>query len=341
MAVIEIDGGTGKSAILIGASWEALEDRILADRTVIISDATVQKLYGERFPLCPVIAMGQGEAHKTLDTVQKIYRQLLDLGLDRSGMIVGIGGGIVCDVAGFVAATYLRGVRYGSVATTLLAQVDASVGGKTGVNCDGFKNMVGVFRQPDFVICDLTTLASLPPRELHCGFAEIIKHGAIADADFFGFLEQNAKAALALDPRVMGEVVRRSVEIKAGLVRADETEQGLRRLLNFGHTFGHAYEITSPCNHGEAVSAGMVTAARLAVGLGLLQPAALERLTRLLSTYRLPLAAAADPQKVLQALAKDKKKEGRRIHFVLLEAIGRAVVQALSLDELKAFFLNA
>ena len=338
MSTIEIEGQTGKSTILIGESWEALAQRIVPGRTVIISDENVRRLYGDRFPDCPVVAMGLGEEHKTLATVQAIYRQLLDLGLDRSGMIVGIGGGIVCDVAGFVAATYLRGVRYGSVATTLLAQVDASMGGKTGVNCAGFKNMVGVFRQPEFVICDLSTLASLPSRELHCGFAEIIKHGAIADADYFTFLTHNTAAALSLDAAVMDHIVTRSVEIKAGVVRADETEQGLRRILNFGHTFGHAYEKTTGFNHGEAVSAGMVTAAHLAVQQGLLQPEACDRLTRLLAAYNLPLAADAAAAQVLEALARDKKKEGGQVHFVLLSAIGRAVVKPFALDDLKTFF---
>jgi 3-dehydroquinate synthase len=336
---INIEGITGQSTILVGESWEALSARIVPGRTVIISDENVQRLYGNHFPDCPVILIGQGEEHKTLETVQGLYRKLLGLGLDRSGMIVGIGGGIVCDVAGYVAATYLRGVRFGSLATTLLAQVDASVGGKTGVNCDGFKNMVGIFRQPEFVICDLTTLASLPPRELSCGFAEIVKHGAIADADYFTFLERHTDLALTLDPPVMTHVVTRSVEIKAAVVRADETEQGLRRHLNFGHTLGHAYEKTTPFNHGEAVSAGMASAARLSVAQGLLPEADRQRLTALLRAYGLPLApAAADSRQVLEALAKDKKKEGDQIHFVLLEAIGRAVVRPLPLAELNAFF---
>ena len=320
-------GASGSSQILVGESIDNLRRYIDARRTVIITDSTVEKLYREKLPAYPVISIGTGEKIKTLETVTHIFSRLVDLEADRSTFLLGVGGGIVCDVAGFVASTYMRGTRFGFISTTLLAQVDASVGGKNGVNFGGYKNMVGVFNQPDFVICDLALLKSLPIRELLCGFAEIIKHGAIADGSMLDFLEHHRDAALDLDAAIIAHLVYRSVEIKAGVVTRDEREHGERRKLNFGHTFGHALEKLTGIPHGEAVGIGMVLAANLSVEKGLLPKSAADRLERIIHSYGLPVRPPVDVSSMLAAMRKDKKREGDRIHFVFLDDLGSACVQ--------------
>jgi 3-dehydroquinate synthase len=256
------------------------------------------------------------------------------MGADRGSFIVGIGGGIVCDVAGFVASTYMRGVRFGFVSTTLLSQVDASVGGKNGVNFGGYKNIVGVFSQPEFVICDPNLLSTLPAREFQCGFAEVVKHGAIADEDLFVYLEQNWSRALEHDPQVIEKVVYDSAIIKSTVVNRDATEQGERRKLNFGHTLGHGIEKVLQVPHGEAVSAGMVLASQLSVKKGYLQAEDATRLSNLLDKFRLPVRLEFNRQQVFEAIGKDKKREGDSLKFVLLKRIGEAVVNEISVQEI-------
>jgi 3-dehydroquinate synthase len=246
-----------------------------------------------------------------------------------------MGGGIVCDIAGFVASTFLRGVRFGFVATTLLAQVDASVGGKNGVNFQGYKNMVGLFHQPEFVICDPELLKTLPQKEISCGLAEIVKHGAIADADMFAYLEQHAEDILALDRQAIQNLVIASVRIKSAMVKRDETEKGERRLLNFGHTFGHAIEKITGISHGEAVSRGMAIAAALSVKKDLLTADEDKRLRALLNNFKLPTYFGLETKAVVNAIAKDKKREGNWIHFILLNGIGSATVDKITLAELE------
>jgi 3-dehydroquinate synthase len=221
------------------------------------------------------------------------------------------------------------------VATTLLAQVDASVGGKNGVNFGGYKNMVGTFNQPDFVLCDLEMLSSLPEEQLQSGFAEIVKHAAIADANMFAYLERNATRALALDLEVIENLVYQSLVIKSTIVNKDEKETGERRKLNFGHTFGHAVEKVTGVTHGQAVSIGMVLAARLSRHRGLLTTGEEQRLQDLLAQLRLPLQKAFDREAVLEALGKDKKREKESVHFILLDGLGKAVVADIPLSELR------
>ena len=334
MKKLMVKGAFGGSQIYVGETIDNLNNYIDPRRSAIITDTEVWRHHGSRFPKCPIISIGLGEKIKTLDTVADIYRQLVDLEADRSTFILGIGGGIVCDIAGFVASTFMRGTRFGFVSTTLLAQVDASVGGKNGVNFGGYKNMVGVFNQPEFVLCDQTLLNTLPMREILCGFAEIVKHGAIHDESMLSRLEIQRDVALALDPAIISDVVYRSIEIKAGVVARDEREQGERRKLNFGHTFGHALEKLTGMPHGEAVAIGMVIAAKLSVQKGWLADADVDRLDRILQSYGLPVRPPVDAASMLAALRKDKKREGRRIHFVFLESLGKAVVEELDLDDL-------
>ncbi|QTA87950.1 3-dehydroquinate synthase [Desulfonema magnum] len=335
MKTLEIHGSGGDSTIMIGERLRNLKTYIPVEKTVIITDTNVRRLYQKEFPPCEVIEIGSGEAIKTLDTVQFIYEKLVNLEADRSAFIVGIGGGIVCDIAGFVASTYLRGVRFGFVSSTLLSQVDASVGGKNGVNFKGYKNMVGVFNQPEFVICDLNLLKTLPESERLCGFAEIVKHAAIADPDLFAFLEENHEAALELDTKVIEKLVCDSVVIKSSVVNQDEKEKGERRKLNFGHTLGHAIEKTAHVRHGEAVSAGMVAACAISVNRGCLAIEDAKRVETLLHNLKLPTRLEADRENALDALKKDKKREGEHINFVLLDAIGHAIVEEIPIRELE------
>ncbi len=332
-----VNGRMGRSRILVGERLDSLKDYLPVQRSVIITDIEVQRLYGDRFPHCPVITLGRGEGIKTLATLENLYGQLIDIGADRTGFIVGIGGGIVCDITGFAASTYLRGVDFGFVATTLLAQVDASVGGKNGVNFKGYKNMVGVFNQPLFVICDPETLKSLPPEEIRCGFAEIIKHGAIADAALFRFMEENIEKAHALDREVIERFVSDSVRIKSGVVNRDETEKGERRKLNFGHTLGHAFEKCTGISHGEAVGAGMAAAADLSVRMGLLPESRALRLKDLIRALGLPLSIPIEKERLKAVLLKDKKREGDGIHFVLLTDLGSSIVQKIDVAVLDTF----
>jgi 3-dehydroquinate synthase len=334
MKTVKLNTHTGKSNILIGERLENLKQYLPVTMPIIITDTNVEKHWGHHFPPGAVITIDTGEEIKTLDTVSRLYEKLLELDVDRASFVVGIGGGIVCDIAGFVASTYMRGIRFGFVSTTLLSQVDASVGGKNGVNFGGYKNIVGVFSQPEFVICDQNLLQTLAPREFQGGFAEIVKHGAIADEHLFEYLEKNWARALEHDPEVIEKVVHDSVIIKSTIVNRDATEQGERRKLNFGHTLGHAIEKVLQVPHGEAVSAGMVLASELSEKKGYLQSQDSNRLSSLLEKFRLPVRLEFNREKVFAAIRKDKKREGDNLKFIFLKKIGEAVVNQISIPEL-------
>lgn len=335
MKTLEIHGSTGDSFIYVGETIQNLGNYIPTENVVIITDKNVKQLYENDFPPHPVITIGTGETIKNLDTVRNIYEKLVAVGADRSTFIVGIGGGIVCDIAGFVASTYLRGVRFGFVSSTLLSQVDASVGGKNGVNFKDYKNMVGVFNQPEFVICDLNLLKTLPKKEILNGMAEIVKHGAIENADLFAYLEEHSQKALALDIEVIEKLVYDSIVIKSAIVNQDELEKGARRKLNFGHTFGHAFEKTTGVPHGEAVSAGMVVASKISVKGGHLPSKDAQRIETLLQEIGLPVRIQAEWESVLDALTKDKKRKGNHIYFVFLHEIGNAFVDQIPIKDLE------
>jgi 3-dehydroquinate synthase len=338
MKTFEIHGSTGDSFIHVGETLRNLEKYIPTKTAVLITDTNVKKYYENQLPSHPLITLKTGEEIKTLDTVRDIYEKLVEFEADRSTFIIGVGGGIVCDITGFAASTYLRGVRFGFVSTTLLSQVDAGVGGKNGVNFKGYKNLIGVFNQPEFVICDPGLLNTLPGKEILNGMAEIVKHAAIEDASLFAFLEKHFEKALALDFEVVERLVYDSIVIKSGIVNQDELEKGARRKLNFGHTFGHAFEKTAGVSHGEAVSAGMVTAAALSVKRGRLPDEDAGRIKTLLQSIGLPVTIRAESKKVFDALKKDKKRKGDHINFVLLDGIGKAVVDQIPLTELETLF---
>lgn len=342
MKTIHLNSELGDSRICIGARLADLSDYLPENPVVVVTDVNVAHYYGAMLPTASeIITIGTGEGVKTLDTVAAIYERLLQAEAGRDTFIVGVGGGIVCDITGFTAATYLRGVRFGYVATTLLSQVDASVGGKNGVNFRGYKNMVGVFRAPEFVLCDPSLLETLPDTELACGFAEIVKHAAIGDRALFDVLEANLGEARRRNPAVLEKILYDSLQVKADIVARDATERGERRKLNFGHTLGHALEKVAGIAHGEAVSVGMVFAAGISRRRGLLPPAEAERLKRLLQRFALPVHLPCRPSALMDAVARDKKRHQDHIKFVLLNSLGHATIQNISLDELNDAIAHA
>ena len=321
-------------------------------RAFIVTNDVVAPLYADRVATAlsgagiraERIVIPDGEGQKTWQTLDRVFEQLLHAGADRKSVLIALGGGVVGDLAGFAAATYQRGVDYIQVPTTLLAQVDSSVGGKTAINHPLGKNMIGAFHQPLAVIADTGTLATLPAREFAAGLAEIVKYGAACDLDFLTWLEGNMQRLHARDAAALSHAIRRSCEIKAQVVMEDEREAGVRAILNFGHTFAHAIESAAGYGawlHGEAVGVGMVLAARLSARLGRISEADSERLTRLVREARLPTRPPPIAlERWLEFMGRDKKNEGGRLTFVLLDALGRAAIErgvpASQLEELLA-----
>ena len=289
-----------------------------------------------------LVAIAPGEGSKSLESAAELYARLAALPADRQTCVVAFGGGVVGDLAGFVAATYARGLPLVMVPTTLLAQVDSSVGGKVGVNLAAAKNLIGAFHQPVGVWIDTAHLASLPDRERRCGLAEVVKYGVILDPEFFEFLEANADRLAAGDPEATRRVIARSCELKASVVERDETERtGLRAILNFGHTIGHAVEAVAgyggDYQHGEAVAVGMVAEARLAARLGRATPEVGDRLVALLGRLGLPVRAPGlAGEALLAAMALDKKNQGGKIRFVLPERVGAVVETEAPVDLIQA-----
>ena len=323
-------------------------------RAAVVTSETVARLHAPAIEaaLAPVagaamrIVVPDGEEHKDWRTLDLIYEGLLRAKADRRTVLVAVGGGVVGDMAGFAAATYQRGVSFLQVPTTLLAQVDSSVGGKTGINHPLGKNMIGAFHQPVAVIADTALLSTLPERELSAGLAEVLKYGAISDAEFLAWIELHAEALRGRDPEALAHAIRRSCEIKAGIVAADERESGVRALLNFGHTFGHAIETGSGYGnwlHGEAVAAGMVMAARFSARQGRISDAAADRLAGVVERLGLPVAPPKfDPHAWLDLMGRDKKNVDGRITLILLEELGRAaVVRDAPVRDLEAFLATA
>jgi len=340
---VNVDTGRERYEILIGSglleqpeAWLGLPK---ASHAVVVSNVTIAPLWADRlmqtlrphYPKLTVLNLPDGEAHKDWPALNSIFNHLLEHAADRKTVLFALGGGVVGDITGFAAGCYMRGVPFVQVPTTLLAQVDSSVGGKTAINHPLGKNMIGLFYQPQRVVCDLDTLQTLPQREFIAGMAEVIKYGPIADEAFLAWIEEHLDALLAREPQALAYAIRRSCEIKADVVGQDEKEGGLRAILNFGHTFGHAIESGMGYGqwlHGEAVGCGMRMATDLSVRLGLVPPAALERMHTLLVRAGLPVRApdlGADVY--LDWMGRDKKAEAGDIRFVVLEALGRAVVR--------------
>jgi shikimate kinase / 3-dehydroquinate synthase len=325
-----------------------LGSHIGGNKVAIVTNTTVAPLYLERVaaPLRTAgrevveIVLPDGEEFKTWDSLNLVFDALLANKCDRKTTLVALGGGVVGDMTGFAAATYMRGVPFVQVPTTLLAQVDSSVGGKTGINHPRGKNMIGAFYQPRAVLADTATLDTLPARELSAGLAEVIKHGAILDAGFFDWIEQNIGKLVARDAEALAHAIARSCEIKADVVRKDEREGGLRAVLNFGHTFGHAIEAGMGYGnwlHGEAVGCGMVMAADLSQRLGYIDAAAVERVRALVKAAGLPVAAPdLGAERWIELMEVDKKNEGGEIKFILIKPLGTPIITSVPRETLLA-----
>ncbi|MEI2417164.1 3-dehydroquinate synthase [Orrella sp. JC864] len=340
MTVVDVDTPGGRYPIRIAPGrLDRLAESIPANATAVglVTNPTVAALYGQRAEAALQahgrrvvrIELPDGEAHKDWQTLNRIFDALLAQRFDRKSVLVALGGGVIGDMCGFAAATYMRGIRFVQVPTTLLAQVDSSVGGKTGINHPLGKNMVGAFHQPVAVEIDTDVLRTLPAREISAGLAEVIKYGLILDADFFAWCEANAAALRALDPQALRYAIGRSCELKAHVVSQDEREAGLRAVLNLGHTFGHAIEAGLGYGqwlHGEAVGCGMVQAAELSADVAGLPRSEVERVRALVRAIGCPTVSPdLGADRCLALMRVDKKAEGGEIRFVLLPEIGRAV----------------
>ena len=339
-AALRIELGERSYPILIGEGLlgdaELVARHVTARDALVVTNETVGPLYADRLVAAlpgkrvRSVALPDGEQYKTLEVLGRVFDALVEARLNRDACVIALGGGVVGDMAGFAAACYQRGIDFVQVPTTLLAQVDSSVGGKTGVNHPGGKNLIGAFHQPRAVISDLATLRTLPPRELRAGLAEVIKYGLVDDADFLAWIEQHVEALLALDMQALGYAVRRSCEIKARIVAADEREHGQRALLNLGHTFGHAIETAAGYGewlHGEAVAMGMLLAADLSQRLGWIDVTDVERVRVLLRRAELPVAAPLiGAARAFELMGMDKKVLQGRIRLVLLRKPGAGIV---------------
>lgn len=310
--------------IVCGKVEELFSELLPKGRVVAFVDAEVDAHHNISELIPESIVIPAGEENKNLELATMMWQELVESRADRNTFLLGVGGGVVCDLVGFVASTYMRGVRFGLVPTTLLAQVDAAIGGKCGVNMGGYKNMVGAFAPADFVLCDARLLSSLPDREFRAGVAEMIKAAVIGDERLFELLETNDVTSLRKQSEVLEEAMRRSVAVKCDIVARDPYEKGERRLLNFGHTWAHAIEsLSADYTHGEAVAVGMVYATREALRKGMIAPDAAERIVAVVERYGLPTAVALSDEALWEAMTHDKKSADGHIHLVLPVCIGK------------------
>jgi 3-dehydroquinate synthase len=302
---------------------------------VFITDDNIFALHQQKFALHKTIVIEAGEAFKQQQTVDKIINDLIEFGADRKTTLIGVGGGVVTDITGYVASVYMRGIEFAFVPTTILAMVDAAIGGKNGIDVGLYKNMVGTFNQPKFLLYDYSFLQTLPNEQWINGFAEIIKHACIKDALMFAKLEKFTLHDYVSDLSLATELIEQNVALKTKIVIEDEFEQGDRKLLNFGHTIGHAIENLHQLLHGHAVSIGMVAACNLSEQKNNFHFSEAKRIVQLLAKYHLPVDIETDYQKVFNVLIKDKKRHKDEINFILLNKIGEAVIKSIPLTELE------
>ena len=328
---------TGGSRVYIGCVEPLLSELLPDKRVIVISDSNIDRTHHDLIANYEHILIGQGEQAKSLTTLDDIYRKLIELGADRTSFILGVGGGIVTDIAGFVAATYMRGVEFGFVTTTLLGSVDASVGGKNGVNIGGFKNMVGTFSQPNFVICDVTLLHTLSNREFRAGLAEVTKTAILGDKRLFEMLEQTSFEELRQNDELLEEVISHSVNIKASVVAEDERESGRRRILNLGHTVAHAIEkCSSKYSHGEAVAMGLYHITNFALAENLISKSDAERIFSLIDKFGFNTTLPIERKQLFDAIKGDKKRSGNAMHIIFPTAIGTVEDRLISFEELES-----
>lgn len=327
--------GSGSVDYYFAGGFSYLKQLTDQKRAVIITDENVFVAHQQKFKNWQTIVLKPGEAYKIQATVDSIIEQLIAFEADRQTVLIGVGGGVVTDITGYVASVYMRGIRFGFVPTTLLALVDASIGGKNGIDVGVYKNMVGCIRQPSFILHDLIFLNSLPENEWRNGFAEIIKHACIKDAAAFRQLQLHDVDFYQKKKKEVCALIQRNALLKSKVVQQDEFETGERKLLNFGHTLGHALENQYELSHGEAISIGMAFACRLSQSLRGFKAG--EKVTSLLQQYGLPVQAQYDKEKVIHVLRMDKKKMKTQISFILLNKIGQAAIQPLEVEQLRHY----
>ena len=331
-----ISFSTKKTAFYFDANFAYLDKLVSKEKAVIITDEHVFTAHKKKLIGWNTIVLKPGEQFKVQQTVDMVIDQLILLGADRNTVLVGFGGGVITDITGYVAGIYMRGIDFGFIPSTVLAMVDAAVGGKNGIDVGVYKNMVGLIRQPSFLLYDYSLLKTLPQAEWQNGFAEIIKHACIKDAAMFKELELNSIAKYKKDLPLLAKLIQRNAQLKIKVVLIDEFEKGERKLLNFGHTLGHAIENMYELSHGQAISIGMTYAAFMSFQLKFFAEA--ERVVALLNKYGLPTIAEFDAKKAFNVLLKDKKKEHVSINYILLKKIGKGVIQPLLLVQLQDIF---
>lgn len=334
MQKLEYKSLNGISEIFIGYEWTGVKDMIDPSKTVIITDQNINRIYGNKFPDCEVLVLEPGEKSKSLSTVEKLVESLLALELDRGCFLLGIGGGVVCDICGFVASVYMRGIRFGFVSTSLLSQLDASCGGKNGVNSKAYKNVIGCFNQPEFVICDTEQLKTLPSEEFVSGLGELVKHAIIKDKELFQLLEDNSDMIARGNSSLMEKLVARSLAIKISIVEKDERETSIRKLLNFGHTIGHAIETVDKKKHGVAIAEGICFASLFALEKSIIDNNSYQRIITLLKNLLIVKNTPIMSDKYIDPVLRDKKRESNIINFIVPVRVGEASILRLEIDEL-------
>lgn len=338
MHKVEYTFSQQKVTCYFDADFLHIGELVNAADIVIITDENIFNLHAEKLAAWPVIKFAAGEACKNQATADYVIEELIKMGAHKSTFLIGIGGGVVTDVTGYVAAVYMRGVKFGLAPTTILAMVDAAIGGKNGVDVGVYKNMVGTIRQPEFIFYDYGFLQTLPVKEWVNGFAEIIKHACIKDALLFSFLEKYSLHEYQADKTLIADLIERNVDIKMQVVSKDEFEHGERQLLNFGHTIGHAIENLHALPHGHAVSIGMVAACNLSEKLIGFHFADAAKIVKLLHQYHLPVDVETDHATVFNILKMDKKRSGNGMNFILLKNIGHAEIKFISMAHLQNYF---
>lgn len=320
------------------AEFSSIENLVKKENNIFITDENIFAKQPQKFTGWRTIVLKVGEQFKNQKAVDEVINQLIEMHADRQSFLVGIGGGVVTDITGFVASVYMRGIKFGFVPTSILAMVDASIGGKNGIDVGVYKNLVGVINHPEFLLYDYSFLETLPAEEWINGFAEIIKHACIKDKEMFAFLEENSLTKFQSSLDFTGKLIEKNVDIKYSIVSNDEHETGERKLLNFGHTIGHAIENTSKLAHGNAISIGMVAACIISQQINEFPGSDTQKVKELLSKYQLPISLNFDKEKTWNILLHDKKKSGTDMSFIVLDVIGKGSVKRIPLSDLQVIF---
>lgn len=341
MQQVEYEFSNKSVSCYFDADFFSVEELVDKDKIIFITDSNIAKLHADKFEGKKLIIIAAGEENKQQSTVDFVIGELIKLQADRTTFIIGVGGGVATDIAGYAASVYMRGVKFAFVPTSILAMVDASIGGKNGVDVGIYKNLVGVIRHPEFLLYDFSFLETLPDEEWINGFAEIIKHACIKDAAMFKMLENNSLETFHKSPEKIAELIKRNVEIKYNIVSNDELETGERKLLNFGHTIGHAIENIYKLPHGHAIAIGMVAATNISQEINDFFEQEKERIVNVLNEYNLPVSLPLGDSRrgaIWEVLLMDKKKSGDAMNFVLLNKIGDGIIKKIPLPQLKELF---